>query len=552
MLKSLKIANIALVDRAELQFEKGLSVLSGETGAGKSVIVTALSLALGGRADREFIRAGELKASVEATFDVSTMQGQYKKDFEDYIQDNRFTVQREIRPNGTSKVRINGVASSLARLKELTAPLAEILGQHANQMLMSEENHLLFLDHFAALDDLRDEVASLFGDWEKVAAELRRFRSRRDQSTKDRELLLFQKDEIEKAKITVGEEERLLHEKTILDSSRSLMESASVVERALDHEDGSALTHLRQARGELEKMAAIDDGLDEQLRELVDMDYRLEDLRRLIEQYGSSIPDDPVRLDEINARLDELYQLKRKYGVSESAVLQTLAEINEQIGDHPDTEARIAELQNTAEQTKTAYTEKAVSLTSVRRKAAEYLKKLVTKELTELAIDQGRFEFEFLYEQDPDGIRLDDSTVRAHPHGLESGRFLFSANPGEPLKSLVKTASGGEISRVLLALKAAEKKNVNLHHSLLVFDEVDAGIGGQTANEVARKLKKLATDRQLIIITHLHQIARLADHHYVAVKAPKSDARTLITVKKLEREAVAAELDRMVALPKEA
>ncbi len=552
MLKSLRIDNIALVESAELRFERGLSVLTGETGAGKSVIVTALSLALGERADREFIRAGETRATVEATFDVSAMSGQYKKKYADDIIDNGFTVLREIFNNGSSRVKVNGTASTLGRLRELTSPLAEILGQHANQMLMSEENHLLFLDHFAALDILREEVTEVFTQWEKTETELRRIRSRREQLVKERELLLFQKQEIEKANVSVGEEERLVAERKILDSSRTLMQSAAEVQNTLDHEDGSALTHLRQARKELERMAAIDAGLREHLKELTDIDYRLEEIRRFVEQYGSSIPDDPVRLDDINARLDELYHLKKKYGGSEEAILQTLNEIVEKLENRPDTDSHIVVLEKHNEQLRNEYTEKALSLTAVRRKAADYLKKLVVKELTELAIDGAAFEFEFLYEDDPDGIRLDDSFVKPHAHGLESGRFLFSANPGEPLKSLVRTASGGEVSRVLLALKATEKKNAKLAHSLLVFDEVDTGIGGRTATEVGRKLKNLAGDCQLLVITHLHQIARFADHHFVARKAPQRDARTTISVTRLEPDTIPSELDRMIALPKKA
>jgi len=551
MLKHLKIRNIALVDSAELTFEKGLSVLTGETGAGKSVIVAALSLALGERADREFIRTGESKATVEATFDISAMSAQYRRDYADYTVDNNFTVEREIFSTGSSRVKINGTASSLGRLRELTAPLAEILGQHANQMLMNEENHLLFLDHFAALDSLRDEVGQLFTQWEKTQAELRRIRSRREQLTRERELLLFQKQEIEKANITIGEENQLVSERKILDSSRTLIESADDIRNMLDHEDGSALTHIRQAQKVLGKMASIDNGLEEQSRELTDISYRLDELRRFIEQYGSSVPDDPARLDQINARLDELYHLKNKYGGSEEAVLQKLREIVNKLQDRPDIDSHITGLEKENERLRVEYGEKALSLTAIRRKAADYLRKLVVKELAELAIDGAAFELQFLYEDDPDGILLDGSGVKPCAHGLESGRFLFSANPGEPLKPLVKTASGGEVSRVLLALKAAEKKNAKLLHSLLVFDEVDAGIGGQTATEVGRKLKSLAGDCQLLVITHLHQIARFADHHFVARKTPQRDARMTISVSSLESDTIQAELDRMVALPQE-
>jgi len=552
MLTRLRIRNIALMENADLTFESGMTVLTGETGAGKSVIVTAIALGLGGRADREYIRAGEQKGTVEATFDISAMPTQFKKTYADHLDGNQFTVQRKLLASGMSKVRINGEICSASLLREMTAPLAEILGQHANQMLMNEDNHLLFLDSFADLDNLREELMTLFSRWESTSSELRNIRSRRERLIKERELLLFQREEIDKANITVGEESELLNEKKILDSSHTLMEAASGIQNLLYHEESSALTYFRMAKTEFEKMAAIDKGLQEQLKEVIDIDFRLEDLRRFIEQYGSSVPDNPARLEEINSRLEELYQLKRKYGGSEAAILETSAGINKKLENRPDIDSQIEILESENERLRTEYITKALSLTSVRRKAAEYLQKLVVKELEELAIDHSRFEFEFLYEDDPDGIELDESKVKPRPYGLETGRFMFSANPGEPLKSLVRTASGGEISRVLLALKAAEKKNSHLRHALLVFDEVDAGIGGQTANEVGKKLKRLAADCQIIVITHLHQIARLADHHFVAEKKPKTDARTTINVSRLQGDAIVGELDRMIALPEKA
>jgi DNA repair protein RecN (Recombination protein N) len=231
-------------------------------------------------------------------------------------------------------------------------------------------------------------------------------------------------------------------------------------------------------------------------------------------------------------------------------VLQTLIHINEQLQDRPDIDSLIDRLEGDYENRRQTYTKEALALSEARHKAADYLQKLVIKELTELAIDNGGFEFEFVYEDYADGIAIDGRAVRPFPYGLESGRFLFSANPGEPLKSLVKTASGGEISRVLLALKAAEKKANKLFHSLLVFDEVDAGIGGQTAVEVGKKLKKLSENSQLIVITHLHQIAMLADHHYVAEKKTKK-SRAVIFVDRLDQTGRKAEIDRMLALPEE-
>ncbi len=549
MLTKLKIENIALVDSVELTFEPGLSVLTGETGAGKSIIVTALALALGERADREFVHHGADSAVVCATFDLSSVPHGFARESSSESSNDLIDVCRELAADGTSKAKINGKQASLSQLRRITAPMAEILGQHANQMLMNEDNHLAFLDRFASLEPLREEVAQVFSEWQKVSAELVNIKGKREQLKRDRELLLFQKTEIEKARLRVGEEEELVNERKILDSARSLMASAEMVQQTLDADDSSISNLLGLARKELDRMAAIDSSLQKQMETLAEIEFQVEEMRRFVQQYGSSIQDNPQRIEEINLRLDEIYNLKKKYGGSEEAVLKTLVEIDEKLKDRPDIDSFIDSLEKENDRLYKDYSEKAVALSEARTKAARRLRKLVINELVELAIDNCNFEFEFLYDDDAGGILLNGRVVRPHAHGLEKGRFLFSANPGAPLKSLVKTASGGEISRVLLALKSAERQNSRLSHSLLVFDEVDSGIGGRTATEVGKKLKKLSEDCQIIVITHLHQIARAADHHYVAEKTTDRHDRTTISVRKLDKDDIPRELDRMVALP---
>ncbi len=537
MLRSLSIKNVALIDDAELEFGPGLIALTGETGAGKSVIVTALYLALGGRAEREFIRHGSSTAAIGAVFANQKAKSE-------------LSIYREIsESSGTSKLTIDNAPATVTHLRELTEPLAQILGQHAGQMLMDETNHLYFLDRFAGLDADREAVGRLFRDWRDTADELRRVRRRRDQLINERELLLFQKAEIEKAQIRVGEDEEIERERRILDSARALMTSATTITEAIGGEESSILDMIAVVRKELDRMAAVDDSLDKHVQSLADIDFQLEDLRRSIEQYGASIEDDPNRLEEINLRLDELYNLKKKYGGSEEAILTTLGKIIEQLKDRPDIDSLIASLEKQTDQKLKAYAAHALSLTEARRKAAGILRKLVIEELRELAIEHADFVCDFVYTDDESGIILGDRAVQPMETGLEQIRFLFSANPGEPARSLVKTASGGEISRVLLALKSAEHRHGRLGHALLVFDEVDVGIGGRTANEVAKKLKKLSASCQVLVITHLHQIARLADQHFVAEKSVQKGQRTVIRVRRLDTDGIKAEIDRMVALP---
>jgi len=554
MLKRIRIDNIALLDTVELEFAPGLSVLTGETGAGKSVIVTALSLVLGGRADREYIRFRADSAAVEASFNISRMSADYKKDFAPLIENNELAIYRRITRDGKSKIKINGRSATLAQLKAVMAPMAEILGQHANQSLMNEDNHLDFLDDFAGIYDLKGTVSAAFYEWKNASERLAKIRKKREQILKERELLLFQHAEIDKAQVRVGEEEEIIAEKKVLDSARTLMASADLIGNILDGEENSVLSLVNLAQRELEKMAQTDHKLDKKSEEFADLTYRLQDLRGAVEAYGASIQDDPARIEEINLRLDEIYGLKKKYGGSEQAILDSLAAINGKLADSPeDIDGYIDQLSSECRALFDEYAKQALALSDTRQKAATYLQKLVVKELAELAIDNVGFEFEFVYEDDPAGVVINGRAVRPTANGLESGRILFSANPGEPLKSLVRTASGGEISRVLLALKAAQNKNAKLQHSLLIFDEVDAGIGGKTAVEVGKKLKKLSRESQMLVITHLHQIARQADHHFVAQKtsanAGSKGNRTTITVRQLDAVGIEHELKRMVALP---
>lgn len=548
MLLELTIDNLALLPQGRTEFDRGLTVLTGETGAGKSIIVNALSLASGSRADREAVRDGADAATVRAIFDTSSTGADFKREYGEYLDRDRLVVERVVTAEGQSQVTIGGKRATVGLLREITEPLIEIIGQHAGQRLMNEDSHLLLLDEFGGLLRRRGEVADNFRSWRRTAEELRRVLNRRDQLEQERQLLLFQKQEIEKAEIRVGEEEELLVERTILDSARFLMQAASLSVEILDGEEASVLILIGQLKQQIDGMAEVDRSMQPHAEELYDITVRLEELRRTIEQYGSSLSDDPARLEEINLRLDELYNLKKKYGGSEEAILQTLDQINRRLNDRPDTDDLIARLQDHAEQLQFGYTEAALELSRRRHDAAADLQESVIEQLDALAIENARFDFEFVYEDDPEGVIVDGRAVKPSETGLETVRVMFSANPGEPLRSLVKTASGGEISRVLLAIKAAQQEKSN-GGPLLVFDEVDVGIGGQTARALAGKLADLASNRQVLVITHLHQIAREADAHIAVRKERGPHGRNVIRLETLDTKSARAELERMVGLP---
>ncbi|MFH2048472.1 MAG: DNA repair protein RecN [bacterium] len=543
MLRSLSIKNIALVDNLKLEFDPGMTVITGETGAGKSVLVNSLSLILGERADKEYIRHGCETAFIDAQFETD-------KD------SDLLNISRQISKNGTSKISINDSPAKLTDIKEvLPIHMAQILGQHSGQMLMNEDNHLEYLDRFGGLTPLCEKVNDLFKNWQKISDDLRGIVRKRDYLIKERELLLFQKEEIEKASIRVGEEEELLSERKILDSAQNLMASASKIDEMIGGDNLNLTDMVTSVRKEIDSMSSIDASLEKLSETATEISFQLEELRREIEQYGSSVQDDPIRLEEVNLRLDEIYKLKKKYGGSEQTVCDSLIRIKEQLQNQPDTDELINTLSLQEDKARQAYSKTALELSKKRNVEAKKLNRLVISELIDLAIDGAKFECGLIYEEDDSGIIINGKAVKPFPYGLESAKFLFSANPGEPLKSLVKTASGGELSRVQLAILSSElnqnnKKNKKgLCPPTLVFDEVDAGIGGKTAIEVGNKLKKLSKSCQVIVITHLHQIARLADHHFVVEKKPTKADRTIINVTKLSPKQIPAELERMIALP---
>ncbi len=553
MLRRLYIENFALVDKLEITFVSGLNVITGETGAGKSLVVGAIAQLLGEKADKDDIRTGASLAVIEGAFDLpeAGVITAKLKDLSIETDDEALLLRKEILLKGSSRNFINNRMVTLSQMREITAHLAELFGQHSHQQLLNEANHLLFLDRFAGLTAAVESLREIYNRWDSVQKEWAALESRQEQEKNERELLLFQKDEIEKAKIQIGEEEILLAEKKILDSSRLLGEKSDIILSFLESDDNAVLQLLRSCRKELSLMAGLDKKLEKELALLDTAEINLDELRASLEAYRSAIPDDPERQEEINLRLDEIYRLKKKYGGSEEAVLNTFAKIQEQLNRRIDVDDRIKGLRHDADRLADEYEKKALVISRKRLESSPRLSKRVQRELRDLGIDSAKFEFEFIYDDDPAGILLENRRCKPGPAGLESGRFLISANPGEPLKPLVKTASGGEISRVMLALKAADNPATVGLSPLLVLDEIDSGIGGATAKMVGDKLSQLSRAYQLLVVTHLHQIASAGLHHYAVEKIDSGTAsgRKTVRVKKLSETERRKEIKRMIALP---
>lgn len=549
MLKRLYLENFALVDKLEIEFFSGMNVLTGETGAGKSIIVGALARILGETAEKDDIRSGFKMAAAEADFDISGRDdiAEALKRLEIEPDGDIITIRREIFLKKASRCLLNSQQITLKDLRPLSTLLAELYGQHSHQLLLDENNHLGFLDHFGGLDDDAETVRDYYYNWEAATKRLSRLLATRDHAQRERELLLFQKEEIEKAEIQVGEEEKLLAERKILDSSRTLNEKSNLILSLLDDRETSAIELLGGAQKELSDMARLDETLKDSEELIEQAVINIEELRANIEAYRSSIPDDPARQEEINLRLDELFRLKKKYGGSEESILKTLEEIDHGLINRPDVDREIKQFREQEKNALAEYTEKAFELSQKRHDAAKKISSKVEQELAGLGMDKARFSFEFICTEDDKGIEHNGRRLKPFPEGLENGRFLITANPGEPPKPLARTASGGEISRIMLAIKAAERDRASA--CFLVFDEIDVGIGGMTALAVAEKLASLAKHQQLLVITHLHQIAKEGTHHFAVQKNSETkEGRRTIKVKYLSKNEKSAEIKRMLAL----
>ncbi len=552
MLRRLYLENFALADKLELEFGPGLNVLTGETGAGKSIIIGAIARLLGEKSDKDDIRSGANLAVVEGDFDIKAAKEiQSELDTLGIVHDRHtVTLRREIFLQKASRLFVNGQQITLGQIRPLADLLGQLYGQHSHQLLLDEKNHLGFLDDFAGLREPVAELRTSFGHWQACRAEKESLIKSRDFARKERELLIFQKQEIEKSSIVPGEEESLAAEKKIIDSARVLAEKTSAILEIIDRGNGSALNLLGEAQREISRIIDLDKTLEKKSELLDQAVINLEEFRNEIESYQASIPDDPRRQEEINLRLDELFRLKKKYGGSEEAILATLTEISHRLENELDVEDKIAHLEKEEIRTCHEYTRRAQEISGRRLAKADELSRKVEKELSGLGMAKAKFFFEFNYEADNEGIIRGETPVKPTAEGLESGRFMVSANPGEPAKALAKTASGGEISRIMLALRAAGIHRKKTGGNLLVFDEIDVGIGGQTARAVADKLKSIASEYQLLVVTHLHQIAAVSDYHYAVQKVTQSKGgRNIVVAKGLDKKERALEIERMLALP---
>nr|WP_319494227.1 DNA repair protein RecN [uncultured Desulfobacter sp.] len=546
MLHALVIKNFAIIEDLRIEFGSGLSVLTGETGAGKSIIIQAVNLLLGSRASADLVRTGKENAELEAVFDIAadSHAAQLMAD-QDMDVDDGLIIRRVVSAEGKSKIYVNSRQTTLDFLKQVTQNLAGVSSQHAHQGLLNEDLHLDILDEFAQTFDLRNDVTALYRQIVPLKKEIALLKAGKEKAEKELELLQFQVDEIESAHLQPGEDEELIQRRDQLQNAGHIFEAVNGAVHNLYDREGSVIDEISGMSARFGRFCGTDEKLGGLARRLDEISYELQDLVSELRSFASGIDLDPQSLDQVDQRLDQITKLKRKYGGSIDTIFEQYRNMADNVADIQGIEGRIAQLEQAQEKLVDQIRQKAKALSMRRQKEALALARLAKAELAALEMGRARFEVDFSTEPgvDPDELVSTDNE-KIFATGMDRVRFLLTPNPGEAPKPLAKIASGGELSRIVLALKAVLCRD----HSFetLIFDEVDAGIGGATSDKVGLKLKELGRLQQVICITHLAQIARYGNHQFRITKQV-SGGRTATRITPLtSQEDRIKELARMI------
>lgn len=552
MLRELYIRNFALIDELQIQLQPGLNILTGETGAGKSIIIDALDLLLGGRASANFIRTGQKQAFIQATFDLGkksylnnllTEMG-LKTDPEQII------LSREITTSGNNRLRINGQFATRNMVKDLSQYLLDIHGQNEHQTLLKRHEHLRLLDEYGGEENekLIKETQKYYFALKDLQQEMKTLQQNEHEKNQRLELLNYQIAEIDQAKLEIGEEEALIARRKILINAEKLFQNTSIVDQLLagdGFEASGALEIVGQLLKKLEEMQQIDANL-ETIRLMIESAYyQLEEASFSVGSYANQLEFDQDELMEIEERLSLLSQLKRKYGQNIKEIISYREEIARELSSLTQSEERLEALAVELVEIKKQYLQTAINLSERRKAVGLRFAWKVMREMGELSMPNAKFVVRQEWQEagpNTEGIEIADLRYHYGAEGLDQTEFLITPNPGEPLKPLIKIASGGEISRIMLAIMCVTLGLGQV--DAVIFDEVDSGVGGEAAQKVAEKLALIAKDKQVICITHLPQIAAMADTQYHIYKEIR-DQRTYSNVRRLDEEQRIEELARM-------
>jgi len=541
MLTELSIRNFAIIEQVSVTFHDGLTVLTGETGAGKSIIIDAIQLLAGGRGSVDFVRHGAKKAEIEGLFSIDKPTHPVYEKAEQFgieITDEQIVLERTITSRGKSICRVNGKLVTLAILKEFGSTLIDIHSQHETQSLMDPSNHLELLDMYEPelTEETKKEYTKIYDKLVELNNRYKKISENEQETAHRLDLLLFQKKELEQAELNPNEDIQLEDERQSLANYEQIFKSLNDAYFALYGEQ-KGLDWISQAHLALQDTSKHDPFIAEKEEEIANYYYSLEEMTFDIRNRIDSLQFDPERLNEIESRLNEINRLKKKYGATVDEMLEYSAKIEEEIEELSNKDSFLAELAKKIEDTqKDAFLE-AKQWHDIRKRAAEQLIHEIHKELKGLYLEHATFSISF----DEEGLSEEQTTL--HKNGFDKIRFLISTNAGEPLKELSKTASGGELSRIMLVLKKIFAKHQGV--TSVIFDEVDTGVSGRVAQAIAEKIHQISNDSQVICITHLPQVAAMADTHKFIRKKEKTN-RTYTKVAELSKEEQTEELSRMI------
>ena len=544
MLKELRIKNFAIIENLQVEFHPGLNVLTGETGAGKSILIDAMNLILGGRADTDYIRSGETDSTVEGVFlvtDPKTLE--MIRDLGIETEEGEVIIKRKLSSAGKSRCFMNDSHVTVASLSKLGNRLVDIHGQHDHQALLRPETHVDLLDLYGNTMTARENFAQEFNRYLSAIRKLAELKAREQDRLQREDLLNFQLGEIDRVDPRVEEEDVLKAEKNKLGHAEKLQQVIEETRNLIREEEGSVQERLGRATRNLESLTGIDRGLEKQVSRLQSAFYEIEELVEELRDYLQSIEFNPSRLEEIEDRLAELNGLKRKYGNDLTAVMAHRERVAEELQSLSGNQEQMDALEEEILALRQTLAGQATVLAEKREISARDLKKNVEKELQSLSMQNVRFGVKFDYPEDAEGfVDFHGHKVGLTVTGIGSIEFLFSPNPGEELKPLAKIVSGGELSRIMLALKSILNEQDSV--PVMVFDEVDTGIGGKVAEKVGVKLNKVASGKQVFCITHLPQIAGMASAHFRVQKEVKGK-RTFSTIRELSFDQRVEEVARM-------
>lgn len=535
MLQELSIKDFAIIDEIQISFQPKMTVLTGETGAGKSIIIDALGLLAGGRGSTEFIRKGEKKAVIQGLFTLPREANTYNI-LEEYgidSEDGQIILQRDLYRGGRNICRINGMMVNLATLRKVGETLIDIHGQNEHQELMKPENHIDLLDKYdKKTSQLRNQYQVVYQNYRKLKLSMEKKEADEKAWAQRLDMLNFQVKEIEEAGLKINEEDELVEEKNKLDNFQAIHDALELSYQILSGEKIDVVGNLGNAMNELSDVSDLSENLQEINTKISDAFYSLEDAARDISDELDSMEWNGERLNEIEERLELIHQLKRKYGDTIEDILHYHSRIEKELREMENAEQNSEKQERQLSEALEKVKELAIKLSKQRKKSAKKLEKMIHEQLSALYMDKAVFEVKCL------------NNSKLYSKGIDKVEFYIQTNPGEEMGPLAKIASGGELSRIMLALKTIFSQKMGV--TSIIFDEVDTGVSGRVAQAIAEKISQISNNSQVLCITHLPQVAAIADNHYYISKSV-NDGRTETSLKELDEKQKIREIARMLS-----